>query len=212
MPGVTVVALARSFARAGHSPTVYCLAKNFDKLALRQYLIPAIDRIESLSIAPDLVLGTNLLATLAASLNFPGVPVILRIRALDDLSEAPVLPRVSFLVDEHLDTSALASSSSRPLVVKLPSNCDATKAVATIVSLYERALRASMSSDIRQELVETSKLLKRHAQDIRKTEIELNEVCTRYSRLVEQLKVKRTRLEGKSSRELIAGLFINGSR
>ncbi len=68
--------VALSLLRLGHAPVVYTSRPGEVAREIRDLTIPVVDRLEALTITPDLILGQHHLPTMMALLHFADVPAV----------------------------------------------------------------------------------------------------------------------------------------
>jgi hypothetical protein len=68
--------VALALLRAGHTPVVYTSRAGKVAKEIRDMTVPVVERLDALSITPDLVYGQHHLPTMAALLRFPEAPAV----------------------------------------------------------------------------------------------------------------------------------------
>jgi hypothetical protein len=68
--------VALALLRAGHTPVIYTSRAGKVAQEIRDMTVPVVERLDALSITPDLVYGQHHLPTMAALLRFPEAPAV----------------------------------------------------------------------------------------------------------------------------------------
>ena len=68
--------VARALLRSGHTPVVYTSRSGEVAAEVRNLTVPVVERLDALSITPDLIYGQHHLPTMAALLRFPSAPAV----------------------------------------------------------------------------------------------------------------------------------------
>lgn len=120
-----VADLARELLRRGHRPMVYSPENGALGDELRSLTVPVVERLERVSVAPDLIHGNSPVETAAAVFRFPGSPAIYVCHGWDSPDARP--PRLRQImryiaVDEACEDRLLCHEGIPPELVEVRFN------------------------------------------------------------------------------------------